>query len=140
MSTAVATLMHYVAHWHAPYAYDSLPVVLGTLGGIGLLVGPAGLLWLNWRRHAAHGDVRQRPMDRAFIVLLLLVSATGLVLLVQRQSIWMPQLLCVHLGVVMAFFITMPFGKFAHGFYRTAALLKFAIEKRKPLSLGLAQE
>jgi citrate/tricarballylate utilization protein len=40
----------------------------------------------------------------------------------------------------MAFFITMPFGKFAHGFYRTAALLKFAIEKRKPLSLGLAQE
>jgi citrate/tricarballylate utilization protein len=140
MSTAVATLMHYVANWHAPYAYDSAPVVLGTLGGMGLLVGPAGLLWLNWRRHPTHGDVRQRPMDRAFIVLLCLVSVTGLALLVGRQTMWMPQLLCLHLGVVMVFFITMPFGKFAHGFYRTAALLKFAIEKRKPLSLGLAQD
>ncbi|MEX7509523.1 hypothetical protein AB0864_016350, partial [Acinetobacter baumannii] len=27
-------------------------------------------------------------------------------------------------------FITMPFGKFAHGFYRSASLLKFAIEER----------
>lgn len=29
----------------------------------------------------------------------------------------------------------MPYGKFAHGFYRGAALLKAAIEKRQPSRL-----
>ncbi len=62
----------------APYAWTSLPVLLGTAGGIGLLIGPAGLWWLNARRHPAHGDAAQRPMDRAFIALLFLTSLTGL--------------------------------------------------------------
>ena len=60
--------------WHAPYPLTSLPVLLGTAGGIGLLVGPAGLLWLNLRRDPLHGDPAQRPMDRGFIALLLLTS------------------------------------------------------------------
>ena len=49
-------------------------------------------------------------------------------------------LLCVHLGFVMALFATLPYGKFAHGLYRSAALLKWAIEKRQPLSLKLGSE
>ena len=44
----------------------------------------------------------------------------------------MALLLAVHLGVVMALFLTLPYGKFAHGVYRCAALLKWAIEKRRP--------
>ena len=47
-ATCVATAYHYLLGRHAPYAYDSLPVLLGTVGGIGLLVGPAGLLWLTY--------------------------------------------------------------------------------------------
>jgi citrate/tricarballylate utilization protein len=31
----------------------------------------------------------------------------------------------------------MPYGKFAHGFYRVAALLKYAIERRQPSNLQL---
>ena len=41
-------------------------------------------------------------------------------------------LLAVHLGTVMAFFVTLPYGKFAHGVFRSAALLKYSIEKRQP--------
>ena len=41
---------------------------------------------------------------------------------------------------VMAFFATMPYGKFAHGIYRGAALLKWAIEKRQPSRLTLGSE
>jgi citrate/tricarballylate utilization protein len=37
-------------------------------------------------------------------------------------------LLAVHLGAVLALFLTMPYGKFAHGVYRAAALLRFSIE------------
>jgi citrate/tricarballylate utilization protein len=139
-STSVATLYHYLLGLQAPYALTSLPVLLGTAGGIGLLIGPAGLLWLNLRRHPAQGDLSQRPMDRGFIALLLLTSATGLALLAWRDSGAMALLLAVHLGVVMALFATLPYGKFAHGVYRSAALLKASIEKRQPGKLQLGSD
>ncbi|HYE71287.1 MAG TPA: tricarballylate utilization 4Fe-4S protein TcuB [Aquabacterium sp.] len=131
-STSVATLYHYAFGWQAPYALTSLPVVLGTLGGIGLLVGPAGLFWLHLKRHPMHREASHRPMDLGFIALLFLTSATGLALVAWRDTSAMALLLAVHLGVVMAFFLTLPYGKFAHGVYRSAALLKNAIEKRQP--------
>jgi citrate/tricarballylate utilization protein len=139
-ATGVATLYHYVFGWAAPYELTSLPVMLGTVGGIGLLVGPAGLLRLNLARHPEHGDAAQKPMDRAFLALLFLTGLTGLALLAGRDSGAMGLLLAIHLGVVMALFLTMPYGKFAHGFYRSAALLKWAIEKRRPNPVGVGGE
>ena len=131
-ATCVATLYHYVFGLRAPYGLTSLPVLLGTSGGIGLLIGPAGLLWLNMRRNPAQTDVRQRAMDRGFIGLLFFTSLTGLALLAWRDTGAMALLLAVHLGFVMALFLTLPYGKFAHGAYRCAALLKDAIERRQP--------
>jgi len=139
-ATSVATLYHYAFGWPAPYALSSLPVILGTLGGIGLLIGPAGLLYLNLQRNSAHGDASQKPMDRAFIVLLFLISASGLLLLAYRDTAAMATLLTVHLGFVMGFFLTMPYGKFAHGLYRVAALLKNSIEKRQKSHLQLGAD
>ncbi|MET0962786.1 MAG: tricarballylate utilization 4Fe-4S protein TcuB [Noviherbaspirillum sp.] len=139
-STSVATLYHYLLGLPAPYALTSLPVLLGTAGGIGLLIGPAGLLWLNLRRDPVAGDAAQRPMDRGFIALLLLTSATGLALLAWRDSGAMGLLLAIHLGVVMALFATLPYGKFAHGIFRSAALLKSAIEKRQASKLQLGSD
>jgi citrate/tricarballylate utilization protein len=139
-ATSVATLYHYVLGLQAPYALTSLPVLLGTAGGIGLLIGPAGLWWLNLRRNPLQGDVQQRPMDRGFIALLFFTSLTGLALLAWRDTGAMALLLAVHLGVVMALFVTLPYGKFAHGVYRSAALLKYAIEKRLPNRLALGSE
>ncbi|MEA7543832.1 hypothetical protein ONO12_26635, partial [Salmonella enterica subsp. enterica serovar Montevideo] len=40
-----------------------------------------------------------------------------------RDTSGMGILLALHLGVVMALFLTLPYGKFAHGFFRCAALL-----------------
>ena len=130
-ATSVATLYHYFLDLPAPYPVFSLPVMLGIAGGIGLLAGPAGLLYLNLRRHPEHGDQAQRPMDRAFILLLFLISLTGLLLLALREGPAMPLLLALHLGLVMAFFLTMPYSKFAHGFYRCAALFKSFLENKK---------
>ena len=131
-ATGVATLFHYLLNWSAPYPIFSLPVMLGIVGGIGLLIGPAGLLWLNLRRNPEHGDENQKPMDRGFIALLFLVSASGLALLALRETSALGLMLAIHLGLVMAFFLTMPYSKFAHGIFRSAALLKHAIEKRQP--------
>jgi citrate/tricarballylate utilization protein len=139
-ATCIATLYHYLFNWSAPYALTSVPVLLGTAGGVGLLAGPAGLLWLNLRRSPERGDRAQNPMDRGFIALLLLTSLSGMALLAWRDSAAMPWLLALHLGVVMALFLTLPYGKFAHGFFRGAALLKWAIEKRQPNDLQRSEE
>jgi citrate/tricarballylate utilization protein len=139
-ATGVATGYHYLLGEAAPYPFLSLPVLLGTLGGVGLVIGPTGLLILNYHRAPQQGDSAQRPMDRGFIVLLLLVSLTGLALLAGRDSAAMAILLAIHLGTVMAFFLTLPYGKFAHGIFRSAALLKFAIEKRQPEKINLGSE
>jgi citrate/tricarballylate utilization protein len=52
----------------------------------------------------------------------------------------MPWLLVGHLGAVMALFLTLPYGKFAHGVYRSAALLRHAVEKRQPSHLALGDD
>ena len=131
-ATSVATLYHYVLGQPAPYALNSLPVVLGTVGGAGLLIGPLGLFALHLKRHPLQGDAAQKPMDLAFIALQFLTSLTGLALLFLRDTSAMGLLLAIHLGVVMALFLTLPYGKFAHGVFRCAALLKSAIEQRQP--------
>lgn len=139
-ATCVATVYHYALGWPAPYGYASVPVVLGTLGGIGLLVGPAGLHWLNLRRDPQHGTRAEKALDHGLIALLFLTSATGLALLAFRDTGAMALLLAVHLGFVLALFLTMPYGKFAHGIFRAAALLKWSIERRQPSRLQLGSE
>lgn len=136
-STSIAAVYHLVFGWEAPYAYTSVPVVLGTTGGIGLVVGPAGLYWGGRRRDPAAGDPAQPPADRAFLLLLLLTSATGLALVAWRESPAMPALLIVHLGVVLALFVTLPYGKFVHGVYRTAALVQHARESAAGRALAV---
>jgi citrate/tricarballylate utilization protein len=109
----------------------SLPVVFGTIGGIMLVVGTLGLLWLKWQsdRNPAHGSMF--AMDMAFLVSLFLTSLTGLLLLVVRESAAMGTFLVIHLGFVAGLFLTMPYGKFAHVVYRYAALVRFSIEQRR---------
>ncbi len=139
-ATSVATLYHYVWGWVAPYDLPSLPKLLGAVGGVMLLVGSVGLLRLHYQRQPEWGVAAQRPMDVGFIALLMLTSATGLALWLARSSAAMPVLLALHLAVVMALFLTLPYGKFAHGIFRTAALLRYAVEKRQKSQLGLGSE
>ncbi len=129
-ATAVATLYHFLLGREAPYPWYDLPVVLGTLGGIGLVIGPAGLLAAKRRRDPAVEDEARRGMDVAFIAMLLMAGITGLALLAWRETPVMGPLLALHLGVVFGFFITMPYSKFVHGLYRFVALIRYATERR----------
>jgi citrate/tricarballylate utilization protein len=139
-ATSVATLYHYLLGWVAPYDLPSLPKLLGGAGGVALCIGTAGLWRLSLRRHPQHGDAAQKPMDRGFIALLFFTSLTGLGLWWARGTAAMPATLALHLGCVMALFLTLPYGKFAHGIFRSAALLKWAIEKRLPSKLKLGDD
>jgi citrate/tricarballylate utilization protein len=115
-STVTAAFYHYALGWKAPYGYFSVPVVLGTCGGIALVAGTAGLLGLK---------------RTAFTALLSLAGASGLLLLALRQTAAVGGVLVVHLAIVLALFLTLPYGKFAHAIYRSAALVKYALERSR---------
>ena len=59
------------------------------------------------------------------LVLLLLTAVSGLLLLALREHAVMGVLLVAHLGIVLALFVTLPYGKLVHGLYRAAGLLKY---------------
>jgi len=130
-ATSVATVYHYWLNYPAPYPLLSLPVILGTLGGIGLIIGPCGLLYLKKKRDKKPSDEIQSSSDTTLLLILLFISITGLLLMLLRETAWMGGLLLVHLGLVMGLFLSMPYGKFVHGIYRFGALLRFTSEGRK---------
>ncbi len=132
-ATCVATVYHYGFGWPAPYPFLSVPVILGTVGGLGMLIGPIGLLWLRSRRDQAVWGKTHAGMDVSFLVLLFLASASGLALLAFRETVAMGVLLALHLGLVLGLFVTLPYGKFVHAVYRFAALVRFHVERRRPL-------
>jgi citrate/tricarballylate utilization protein len=130
-ATCVATLYHYGFGWHAPYAFSSLPVLLGMIGGVALLIGPGGLFVLARARARELTDPAHLDMDTAFTAMLFLTSLTGLLLMALRDTGAMGPWLAVHLGLVLALFVTLPYGKFVHGLYRFLALLQYAAERRR---------
>ena len=75
-------------------------------------------------------DAARAGMDVAFIAMLFMTGLTGIALLLWRETPAMGPLLALHLGVVFSLFITMPYGKFVHGIYRYAALVRYARERR----------
>ncbi len=129
-STSVATLMHYGFDLPAPYPFWSAPKLLGVSGGILLCLGSAGLALLKLRSDPTLGARRALGGEMGFVLLLLLVGASGLALYWLGDSGWLEFLLALHLGAVLAFFLLMPYTKMAHGFYRLAALLKNAADRR----------
>jgi citrate/tricarballylate utilization protein len=130
-STSVAAFYDHFLDWQAPYPLLSWPVVLGTIGGAGLLIGTSGLLALKWQSDRELSAERMLNMDVAFLMLLFLTSLTGLLLLALRETPAMGTLLVVHLGMVAGLFLTAPYGKFAHVVYRYAALVQYTLEQRR---------
>ena len=128
-ATSVATIYDHWFGWIAPYSFTSAPVILGTLGGIGLIIGPAGLLWLKARAEPAPQARDLLGMDVALLVLLLAIAVTGLALFALRETPAMGTLLAIHLGFVLALFVTLPYGKMVHGVYRFLALIQDAAER-----------
>ena len=133
-ATSTGTVFHHFLGWEAPYSLLSLPVILGTLGGIGLLIGTGGLFVMKFTDDPMPKARKLLGMDVAMLVLLALSALTGLVLLAVRSTGAMGIALAVHLGVILALFLVLPYSKMVHGIYRGAALLRNAVERTgKPL-------
>lgn len=125
-ATAIGTVMHYAFDLPAPYGLLSLPKLFGLPGGVLLCAGTAGLAWLKLNADPRLGAKRAWGGEMAFVMLLFLVSASGLVLYGATGSGWVATLLPVHLATVLTFFLLMPYSKMVHGLYRLAALVREA--------------
>ncbi|HLF71091.1 MAG TPA: tricarballylate utilization 4Fe-4S protein TcuB [Dehalococcoidia bacterium] len=130
-STTLAAVYHNFLNRDTPFAYVSPPVVLGAAGGVLIVTGGLGLLWLKRRAMKEPANPEMLRLDYAFLVLLMLTSSSGLVLLTLRDTAAMGTLLTVHLGIVAALFLALPYSKFAHVVYRYAALVRHAIEQKR---------
>lgn len=129
-STVMVTLAQYLLGWQAPYPPLSLPVILGSLGGSGMILGSLGLIWVKLTADPDLIAKEGLAGDFAFLGSLFAVAASGFVLLALRDTRAMGLLLSLHLGAVVGFFLTLPYGRFVHGPYRAAALLNAAMERR----------
>ena len=128
-ATSDGFIYDHFLHWAAPYPLTSLPVALGTLGGVGMAIGAVGLFWLKVISDPAPGAAKLLGGEYALIGLLFLAATTGLLLLGVRETPAMGAVLAVHLGVILSLFLLLPYSKMVHGLYRGLALLRFAAEK-----------
>lgn len=131
LSTTLAAILETGFDKVAPYPLYHPVVVFGALGGLGLVIGPAGLFRAKTSRDPELVDRGSRSMEVAFLSMLVSLGLTGFAVLVLRATAFMGPLLAIHLGVVFAFFVTLPYGKFVHGMYRYAALAKYGRERRE---------
>lgn len=129
-STSSGTVLHYGFGWEAPYPLWSLPKLFGVPGGILLTLGCAGLAWLKVKADPALGAPTLWGGEMAFVLMLGLTGLSGLALYAATGTALVPVLLALHLGAVLAFFLTTPYSKMAHGFFRFAALVRDAQGRR----------
>ncbi len=136
-ATVLAAIMQDVFDVMPPYPLLSGPVVLGSAGGIGMIVGSSVLIAMKWTSDVRPAVARMLSWDYAFLVALDLVSITGMLLLALRETSLLGPLMSVHLGTVAAFFVTMPYGKFVHLVYRSSALVQHRLEtaEARPLHI-----
>jgi len=137
-STCTAAIYEHIFGWVAPYPFFSLPVLLGTAGGVAMLIGIAGLVQIKLTADRAPASSLLIDIDYRFLVLLFVAAATGLLLLALRSTAAMGALLAIHLGVIVSLFLMLPYCKFVHGIYRAAALLRYAVERPRRAKSGAA--
>lgn len=128
LSTVSAAASEYLFGAQPPFALLSVPVLTGTVGGAAMVVGCAGLLVLGRRADPVQSTPRMLKANRALIWSLLVLTLTGLLALVLRNTSAFGSVLLIHLAAVITAFCVAPFTKFAHFTYRVLAIYKANLE------------
>jgi citrate/tricarballylate utilization protein len=127
-ATVAAAFLQDVLGRPPPYPVLSVPVILGTAGGLSMLAGCAGLIAL--RRRGAPAE--QGVADYGLLFGLGLLALTGLLTLLLRATPAFGLILVIHLATIVVCFAIAPYTRFVHAGYRCLALVADAIEQRRP--------
>ncbi len=134
VSTVLAAVFQDILGLEPPFPFWSAPVVTGSIGGLLMVIGCTGLLWLkalSLTKARALISRQMASMDNAFILVLDSAALTGMLTLVLRGTGAMSAMLTLHLASLVALYATAPYGKFVHAVYRFLALLKNRAEQRE---------
>lgn len=112
-----------------PYPVISLPVALGTAGGVLMVIGAAFVIYYKLAGATDSALKKMNVLDFAFLMNLILVSVTGLALLGLRDTTLMGLAFAIHMGFVLTLFVTAPYGKSVHFVYRYASLVINRLEE-----------
>jgi citrate/tricarballylate utilization protein len=128
VSTSLAAIYQDILHKLPPYSLTSAPVLFGSIGGMAIIVGVAGLVVLKATSDQEPAHSPSLGQDYLFLIILGLTALSGMVTLLVRDSSAMGIILTLHLGLVAAFFSTVPYGKLVHSLYRSLAILRHHLE------------
>lgn len=131
LSTCIAATYDHFLHIPAPYFFLSFPVLFGFIGGLSIMIGSSGLLYLKFKMDKKPSPRQSMGLDISFLMLLISTSLTGILLLIFRETVYMGLLLVIHLGLALGLFLSLPYSKFMHSIYRYNALLANAIDQSK---------
>lgn len=129
VSTIAAAVMQDLLGLQPPYAWDSVPVISGTVGGIGLLIGSGALLALKARSSAVTSFAAMTVKDYGLLVALTFLALSGLATLLTRDTPAFGIVFLVHLAAVVLTFAAAPYSKFVHLVYRFLALVRDNLER-----------
>lgn len=128
LSTAAAFFQEELAGWPPPYPFFSAPPLLGTLGGIAMIAGSAGLLAGKRESSPERGAPGMRRADYLLLSALLTLAVTGLLTLGLRATPLLPAILVIHLVCVLTCFAVAPYTKFMHFVYRLLSIYKYRLD------------
>jgi citrate/tricarballylate utilization protein len=131
-STVSAAVQQDVLGCPPPYPLLSVPVILGTAGGLSMLAGCAGLIALK----RDGGPVERGVADYGLLFGLGQLALTGLLTLLLRATPAFGLILVIHLATIVVCFAIAPYTRFVHAGYRFLALVADAIEQRRAESMA----
>jgi citrate/tricarballylate utilization protein len=123
-ATLAAAFMQDILGVSPPYPLLSAPVILGTVGGISMLAGCAGLITLKRRSDPAPGVA-----DYGLMLGLGLLALTGLLTLAFRDTPAFGLILVTHLATIVICFAIAPYTRMVHAAYRLLAIVADTTEQ-----------
>lgn len=139
VSTISASVLQDILGSDPPYPPISVPVVTGTLGGLGMVIGCIGLIALKRRTDPAASFEEMIQRDYNLLVALTALGVTGLLVLIVRTTPAYGLLLVIHLATVAVCFSVAPYTKFNHVVYRLLALVIDNLEREEEAAARTAE-
>lgn len=136
VSTLAAAVEQDIAGIKPPYPLWSVPVLAGTIGGLGLVIGCVGLLGLKVRSSSVTSLAEMTIKDYGLLVSLAFLALSGLAVLLTRDTAAFGIVLLVHLAAVIEAFAMAPYSKFVHVVFRFSALVRDNLERAETAGKG----
>ena len=131
-STGSAAVLQDFLGSDPPYPLLSAPVITGTLGGVGIVVGCLGLLVLKARSSGASSVRDMTIKDYGLLVALTFLALSGLATLLTRSTAAFGAVFLVHLAAILLTFALAPYSKLVHVVFRFLALVRDETEQIHP--------